>query len=207
MTTQSRITREARTLLQQIGATSMTMDMVARNCGISKRTLYETFPDKKTLIKTCLEEDHAEQDRILADIFKNAENCYDALFKTYLHFRGYMAKTSRVYLSDIKRLYPDLFMERREKEMNLVTQLSNVLAKAQEQGYMESRIDTRIAAFLFVNNLRDVHENRRYQDYGFNAIDVFDGAFLNFLRGISTIEGIRTIDAYLEKENKLNAQL
>ena len=72
---------------------------------------------------------------------------------------------------------------------------------------MEKKIDTNIAAFLFLNNMRDINETRRYEDYGFSAIDVFDGAFLNFLRGISTIEGLKTIDAYLEKENKLNTQL
>ncbi|MBQ3960991.1 MAG: TetR/AcrR family transcriptional regulator, partial [Muribaculaceae bacterium] len=54
MTTENRIIKESRALLKKIGASSMTMDMVARNCGISKRTLYEIFPDKKTLIKTCI---------------------------------------------------------------------------------------------------------------------------------------------------------
>ena len=46
MTTQSRIIKETRELMTRIGVSAMTMDMVARNCGISKRTLYETFPDK-----------------------------------------------------------------------------------------------------------------------------------------------------------------
>ena len=207
MTTENIIIKESRALLKKIGASSMTMDMVARNCGISKRTLYETFPDKKTLIKTCIADEHKEQDKVLNEIFRTAENCYDALFKTYLHIRQYLSGTSMVFVNDIKRLYPDLFMERREKEKDIVASLSKVLSKAQQEGYVEKKIDTNIAAFLFLNNMRDINETRRYEDYGFSAIDVFDGAFLNFLRGISTIEGLKTIDAYLEKENKLNTQL
>ena len=200
MTTENRIIKESRALLKKIGASSMTMDMVARNCGISKRTLYETFPDKKTLIKTCIADEHKEQDQVLNEIFKTAENCYDALFKTYLYIRNYLNNTLMAFVNDIKRLYPDLFMERREKEMEVVEKLSKVLSKAQDQGYVASEVDARLAAFLFLNNMRDINENRRYEDYGFRAVDVFDGAFLNFLRGISTIEGIMTIKDYLEKE-------
>ena len=37
-------------LMMRIGPQSVTMDMVARDCGISKRTLYETFPNKHNLI-------------------------------------------------------------------------------------------------------------------------------------------------------------
>ena len=202
MTTENRIIKESRALLKKIGASSMTMDMVARNCGISKRTLYETFPDKKTLIKTCIADEHKEQDQVLNEIFKTAENCYDALFKTYLYIRNYLNNTLMAFVNDIKRLYPDLFMERREKEMEVVEKLSKVLSKAQDQGYVASEVDARLAAFLFLNNMRDINENRRYEDYGFRAVDVFDGAFLNFIRGISTLKGIATIDEYLEN-NKM----
>ena len=202
MTTENRIIKESRALLKKIGASSMTMDMVARNCGISKRTLYETFPDKKTLIKTCIADEHKEQDQVLNEIFKTAENCYDALFKTYLYIRNYLNNTLMAFVNDIKRLYPDLFMERREKEMEVVEKLSKVLSKAQDQGYVASEVDARLAAFLFLNIMRDINENRRYEDYGFRAVDVFDGAFLNFIRGISTLKGIATIDEYLEN-NKM----
>lgn len=201
MTTQSRIIKETCELMTRIGVSAMTMDMVARNCGISKRTLYETFPDKKTLIKACIDDEHREQDQVLNEIFRTAENCYDALFKTYLHIRKYLNGTSMVFVNDIKRLYPDLFMLRREKEKEIVEQLSKVLCRAQDQGYVASEVDTRLAAFLFLNNMRDISENRRFEDFGFQAIAVFDGAFLNFMRGISTIEGIKTIEAYNKENN------
>ena len=34
----------------QVGVSSTTMDHIARLCGISKRNLYELFPDKLTLL-------------------------------------------------------------------------------------------------------------------------------------------------------------
>ena len=36
------------------GIKSITMDEIAASLGISKRTLYEVFPDKETLLEECI---------------------------------------------------------------------------------------------------------------------------------------------------------
>ncbi|MGL5317339.1 MAG: TetR/AcrR family transcriptional regulator, partial [Bacteroidales bacterium] len=36
------------------GIKSVTMDEIARNMGISKRTLYENFKDKESLVRACI---------------------------------------------------------------------------------------------------------------------------------------------------------
>ena len=71
------IISRAHKLLMDIGPTSMTMDMVARECGMSKRTLYEVFADKKTLILECLRADHDRNKEQVREIFRTAENCFD----------------------------------------------------------------------------------------------------------------------------------
>ena len=48
--TRERIINECNNMLMSVGPMSMTMDDLARTCGISKRTLYETFPDKRTRV-------------------------------------------------------------------------------------------------------------------------------------------------------------
>ena len=58
MDTRERIVTECSKMLMSVGPTSMTMDEVARACGISKRTLYEVFPDKRTLIGECIHHEH-----------------------------------------------------------------------------------------------------------------------------------------------------
>ena len=50
MDLREKILRTSMDLMMRIGPQSVTMDMVARDCGISKRTLYETFPNKHDLI-------------------------------------------------------------------------------------------------------------------------------------------------------------
>ena len=199
MTTENRIIKESRALLKKIGASSMTMDMVARNCGISKRTLYETFPDKKTLIKTCIADEHKEQDQVLNEIFRTAENCYDALFKTYLHIRKYLIGTSMVFVNDIKRLYPEVFYRYKEHEEQHMESLAKIIAKAKEEGLALPGIKCKIAAFVFNNNIKSLHCMEELPFTEYSAAEVFDGAFLNFMRGIATREGQDIIENYVVK--------
>lgn len=196
------IITEATELLQRIGPTSMTMDMVARSCGISKRTLYETFPDKRTLVKDCLEMEHRRHNDHVKCIFEQSENCLMALFNVYAHVREAMRSRSRAFVADLKRLYPELFARQREQERHFVDTLAQVLTRAQAEGHVLPDINTRIAAFLFVSTMRNLHENDRVEEYGLPRIEVFDDAFLNFLRGIATNEGQQVLNVHVDELRK-----
>ncbi len=199
MSTQDHIISEAGKLLSRVGPQSMTMDMVARNCGISKRTLYENFPDKRTLIKECIDADHRKQSQEVKAIFASAPNCYDGLFQVYVRVRTYLQESSMNFVDEIKRLYPEIFAHQQEQEKQFVQGLSNVLRKAQDEGHVIKSINTDIAAFLFLSTMRNLHRSDRIKNYEFKDIEVFDGAFLNFLRGIATLEGIDYIDTLVKQ--------
>ncbi len=199
------IINEANMLLQRIGPTSMTMDMVARNCGISKRTLYEKFPDKRTLIKECIDAEHHRQNEEVKRIFEQSENCFAALFNVYKHVREHMRETTTAFVADLKRLYPELFAKQREQECRFVSGLAQVLTQAQSEGHVMPDINTMIAAFLFLSTMRNLNENETIDDLELNRIEVFDGAFLNFLRGIATAEGRAIIDEHVQQMKETKA--
>lgn len=50
MNTKEHILRETFSLMNRLGVQAMTMDMVAAACGMSKRTLYEQFGSKRSLV-------------------------------------------------------------------------------------------------------------------------------------------------------------
>ncbi len=186
-------------MLTRIGPSAMTMDMVSRNCGISKRTLYETFPDKRTLVMECIKVDQTRHNQEFREIFETASNCFDALFKAYLKVRRYLQNTSATFMDELKRIYPDVHAEREQNEKRLVLGLSKVIKRAQDEGHVIKGVNTDIAAFLFFSTMRNVEHSERLRYYEFDKVDVFDGAFLNFMRGMATIEGINYINEMIDK--------
>ena len=135
-------------------------------------------------------------------IFEQTENGHLALFKVYAHVREARRSRSRAFVADLKRLYPELFARQREQERHFVDTLAQVLTRAQAEGHVLPDINTRIAAFLFVSTMRNLHENDRVEEYGLPRIEVFDDAFLNFLRGIATNEGQQVLNVHVDELRK-----
>ena len=102
--TRERIIQECNTMLMSVGPSSMTMDDVSRACGISKRTLYEAFPDKRTLIGECVRRQHQIKNAEVKEIFESSNNCFEAMYKVYNRARKMYQSTSVAFFNDIKRL-------------------------------------------------------------------------------------------------------
>jgi len=199
MDTRERIITECNKMLMSVGVTSMTMDNVAHACGISKRTLYEVFPDKRTLISECIRHQHECKNAEVKEIFEHAENCFVAMFQVYQRAKSMYENTSVAFVNDIKRLYPDIFERHIDNEKVTVNGLANVLRQAQDEGLVIKRINPEIAAYLFVMSMREMHNSNNATKYGFKLSDLFEHVFISFLRGSATIKGIEMIE-YLEKQ-------
>ena len=106
-------------LMMRIGPQSVTMDMVARDCGISKRTLYETFPYKHSLIIEVIEYNQQQTNAKFMQIFEQSANSFEALMGVYTVAREFIRKTSPVFITDIKRLYPEAFDEYKAQEAEI----------------------------------------------------------------------------------------
>ena len=203
MDTRERIVTECSQMLMSVGPASMTMDDVARACGISKRTLYETFPDKRTLIGECIRREHEAKNEQMKEIFSTSSNCFEAMYRVYQRARKMYEATSMAFVNDIKRLYPDIFEKHVENEKTVIDGIASVLRQAQDEGLVIKRINPEIAAYLFSQSMRQLHENPNGTKYGFKQEDLFDHLFISFLRGIATIKGIEMIE-YLENQQQQN---
>lgn len=193
-------------LMMRIGPQSVTMDMVARDCGISKRTLYETFPNKHSLIIEVIEYNQQQTNAKFMQIFEQSANSFEALMGVYTVAREIIRKTSPVFITDIKRLYPEAFDEYKAQELNHILSLANIISKAKEEGLVLPGIKCKIAAYIFNNNMKNLHNMQDFPFPEYSAAEVFDGAFLNFMRGMATTKGQEIIEDYVVKHfiNKEN---
>ena len=199
MDLKEKILRTSLDLMMRIGPQSVTMDMVARDCGISKRTLYETFPNKHNLICDVIEYNQQQANAKFTQIFEQSANSFEALMGVYTVARELISKTSPVFLTDIKRLYPEAFDEYKTQELNHILSLAKVISKAKEEGLVLPGIKCKIAAYIFNNNMKYLHHMQDFPFPEYSATEVFDGAFLNFMRGMATTKGQEIIEDYVIK--------
>ena len=189
-------------LMMRIGPQSVTMDVVARECGISKRTLYETFPNKLTLISGVIKTHHDIYKSCFEQIFAQSENSFTALMGVYLVARKFFQKRSAVFISDIKRLYPEVFEEYKSQEIEHMKVFASIIKKAQTEGLVLEGINCDIASYIFFTTMRSIHNIDESPFGNITIAELFDGAFLNFMRGIATTEGQNIIENYVMKNLK-----
>ena len=186
-------------LMLRIGPQSVTMDMVARDCGISKRTLYETFPNKHNLISDVIKYNQQQTNAEFNQIFEQSANSFEALMGVYTIAREFIRKISPVFLADIKRLYPEVFDEYKAQEVDHILSLAKIIKKAKDEGLVLPGIKCKIAAFVFNNNMKTLHNMQDFPFPEYTVTEVFDGAFLNFMRGIATSQGQEIIENFVVK--------
>ncbi len=205
MDLREKILRTSMDLMMRIGPQSVTMDMVARDCGISKRTLYETFPNKHDLICDVIKFNQEASNAKFVEIFEQSSNSFEALMGVYTVARDFIQKTSQVFLTDIKRLYPEAFNEYKNQEISHILSLAKIIRQAKDEGLALPGIKCKIAAFLLTNNMKNLHNMQDFPFREYTAAEVFDGAFLNFMRGIATTKGQEIIEDYVVK-NLINKE-
>ena len=132
-------------------------------------------------------------------IFEQSSNSFEALLGVYTLVRQFIQKMSPVFVSDLKRLYPEVFYQYKEHEEQHMESLAKIIAKAKEEGLALPGIKCKIAAFVFTNNMKSLHYMEELPFTEYSAAEVFDGAFLNFMRGIATREGQDIIENYVVK--------
>ena len=190
MEVRERIVVESGLLFGKYGIRSMTMDSLAEEMGISKRTIYERFKDKDTLLKEVIiyyKNQSSEQAHRLID---KSDNAIEALFRIIKMTVSQMQRTSPAFFNDIKKYHQKVFKEFSEPgEMRDYSLTRKLLERGIEQEVFRSDFNIDI-----VNNaihaLFDLfgHDSTMIEA-GFQHKELFDHILVPFFRGISTKKG------------------
>ncbi len=199
MELRERIIEEAIRLFMKFGIRHVTMDDIANNLAISKRTLYEVFKDKNELITTCMEHLTNIQEARSQQLMAETSNVLELMIKHMIEGIQAINKINPVFFSDLKKYYPVIWdqkhREQREKGLNhIYTQLS----KGVDEGFVRKEIDIKIVAKLFHEQINLIGDDDVFPKDEYNYADLFKNLVINFLRGISTRKGIDLIDQTLE---------
>ena len=195
-----RIIDEAITMFMKHGIRSITMDDIAKQCGISKRTLYESFKDKEDLLMNCVEKIHLIKKKNHQDIVAQSENVIEVLLNKVNQVVKESSQFNPTFQQEITKFYPAI-AARQEKyfEEFASNEINRFIKKGMNQGLFRNELDVDIVTRLLMGQIRfvffDLMSNSKFQ-----APEVFQTMILCFTRGISTSKGLEIIEQF-EKTN------
>jgi len=185
-----RILVESGLLFAKYGIKSMTMDSLAEELGISKRTIYERFKDKDTLLREVILY-YKYQTQVQAhELIDQSDNAIEALFRIIKMTIAQMSRMSPAFFHDFRKYHRKVFKEFAEPgEIRDFSITQKLLETGIEQGVFRNDVDIDIVNQT-LHTLFDLfgHDSQMVDD-GYDRKTMFDHIIIPFFRGISTKKG------------------
>lgn len=188
-------------LFEENGAKSLTMDDIAKEFGISKRTLYKDYKNKEELLEEVLT---YRLGRVL-DRMKNLENKIDNPIDRMLsrdkEIKNASSSNRSIMLRQLTKYYPQIFsrhMKDFSEKFSLIL-LGNI-KKGREQGYYREDFDAQFYSKLFFQLAMSY--NTPYLDTSNISHYEYQTEGLRFyLYAITTQKGREYLEALKEKNS------
>lgn len=194
--TKEQVMTTALDLFSQYGIKSVSMDDIARNIGISKRTIYEFFEDKETLLQEAIKSYNNSMRSTLAELEKGPYTALDVFVLFYEDFMKRPRWYNKKYYDDLKR-YPKALQKTEEEKSRFLKKCIKLLSRGAKEGVFQPNINFEIVALLAKEQAKMIRPSKALSNH--SVAEVFNTILYTFLRGISTEKGIAILDRYLLK--------
>ncbi|MBP8643315.1 MAG: TetR/AcrR family transcriptional regulator [Bacteroidales bacterium] len=203
MIVKEQIVNQAMLLFRQMGIRSVTMDMIAEQTGISKRTLYENFSNKDELVEACVMQEIESRKEQAKRILEGSSH----IIETYILFMwdhiNRLRGTSPLFIKDIQKLYPQSICKQTNEFNNRMREnTKQFIIMGINDGVFRKEINPDIASILIFEQIKVLHVEGGFEASPlsmFSPAEVFEHISINFIRGISTSKGLELVDFYYSK--------
>lgn len=175
------------------GIKAVKMDDIAAELGISKRTLYEIYDDKETMVFEGVKRYHEKKKAALERFSADSHNVLDIVIYLYeTHIKESKAISPLFYEDMVK--YPRIvaYFEQRQEYRN--NNFQQFMSRGVEEGLFREDIDYTIITHVFEALGSYMRDKRLYQRYPFEKL-FFNMLFVS-LRGFCTLKGIKQLDEF-----------
>ena len=200
MLSKDRIIAESTDLFVRYVVKSVRMDDIASRLGVSKRTIYELFGDRESLIRTCVEYFYNRQERRYEARMASARNVIEE-FMLLLEDWENSVTVNMNFMSDLERFYPEIYGRiSSERHRQGAERLKQKLRQGVADGLFFPDINVEFSAAILIASVSTIFTSpSTYHSAEISMSEAFRYIMMCFFRGISTAEGLHVIDEMFGK--------
>ena len=196
-----RIINKARELYFSFGLKSVTMDALAKETGISKKTLYQHFTDKDEII-----------DVVVADLLEShqqqIESCRSAatnvVHEVHLQLTAILTLFLDIrpaFFNEMQKYFPEVWTKMIDHEKStLLAGIQSNLQRGIAEGYYRNDLNTEITSLFRINQIRSLFNPASYQIPHFEIKKLAFELTSLYLHAITNADGRVLIKEYSESQ-------
>ncbi len=181
------------------GIKCITMDDIAAALGISKRTLYEVFADKETLLKESILKIQQDRDKYLQEVYEHSSNVLEVILAVFQKSIEIFHKTNKRFFEDIKK-YPKVYAMMQDRRDSDSEKTMFFFKSGVEQGIFRSDVNFAIVNLLVREQFDVLLNTDICSEYPF--IEVYESIMFTYIRGISTEKGAKVLEDFIQEYRK-----
>ncbi|MBP5999966.1 MAG: TetR/AcrR family transcriptional regulator [Sediminibacterium sp.] len=194
---QDRILLKAKELMFQNGLRQVTMDDLATQLGISKKTIYQYYKDKDDLVKAVVSFELKNHQLMCQNCESNADNAVHEMFLTMETMKE-MAKTMNPgTLMELEKYFPSAFdVIKKHKEEFFLSLIKENINKGIEQGFYRNDLEVDVLSKFRLETIFIPHNLNLYPISKFDPIKVHTQLMEHFVYGLMTVKGYEVMQQY-----------
>lgn len=185
------------------GIKSITMDDIARDMGISKKTLYQYVENKTGLIEQIFEQHIEEEKKVIECIRQNAADAIDEILGIARYVVGKLRELSPTVAYDLQKYYCNTWKQMEAlHQRHVYAIIKENLERGIRQGVYRSNLNPDIIAKLYVGKTSLVADEEMFPVREYNIQQLY-WEYINYhIRGIASAEGQRLLEKYKAAEKQ-----
>jgi TetR/AcrR family transcriptional regulator, cholesterol catabolism regulator len=188
-------------IYKRYGIKSITMDDLARDLGVSKKTLYLHFKDKKEVVEKVIHHLIAAQKCGISETINTPNtNAIDKLMMMTQFFAEHLKNSNASLAYDLQKYYSDVWNDVVEfKREEIFGHIMENIKSGIDEGLYRKDLNYEIIARIYVSRMEMYNTDMWQPLEKFNLEEVFYTLFVYHIRGISNADGLRYLEENSDK--------
>ena len=203
MEQKERIQTKADELFMRYGIRSVSMDDIAAQLGMSKKTLYQYFDDKDKLVDVVVDAELKKGQCDCELCRKASKDAVDEIFITMEQIAEQFRNMNPMVLYDLEKFHPSSFQKFLKHKNEF---LLDVIRKNIERGIAEElyrpEINTDVMSRFRLESMMIAFNMTVFPPRRYNLADVTQEIIEHYLYGLATLKGHKLILKYNEQRKK-----
>jgi len=193
------ILKKAGEIFLKYGFKSVTMDDIANDLGISKKTIYKHFKNKVELVDSSISFMHQSAYNMVLHICDKGYNAIQENFEIKKIFSELFKNSDNSPMYQLQKYYPETYTKIIKDEFSMFKDciLKNI-EKGIQEGIYRTNLDKELTTKFYFSLMMSVHDTNLYT-YNKNTISKLELKALEYhIRAIATLKGIKILEEQLE---------
>ena len=187
--TENIILLKARALFLKYGVKSVSMDDIAKELAMSKKTLYQYFDGKKDLITRIIQHYITEEMEVVNHIQLVASDAVDEMIGIARYVIDFITNLEPSLTYDLRKYYPHSWSLIQEGHMGFVEEtITRNIERGKKEGVYRQEIQTHIIAKLYVSNSMNI-VLMQLPDKDIKPVNLYKEMIHYHLHGLMTHKG------------------